>query len=79
MSRFSSAASSSGDPIRAAQEAALKAAEEIATQAQFASLDAASPHSLQEAAKRFSAILHYAERAIRVLDQAAIRDSEAVQ
>lgn len=55
--------------IQVAQEIALKAASDIVTQAGFASLDASNPKSLDEAAKRFDTILHYAERALGALNR----------
>ena len=55
--------------IQVAQEIALKAAADIVTQAGFASLDASNPKSLDEAAKRFHTILHYAERALGALNR----------
>ena len=55
--------------LQIAQDIALKAASDIAIQAEFASVDAAKPASLQEAAKRFDAILHYAERALQALER----------
>lgn len=56
--------------LQLAQQIALKAATDIATQAQFAAIDASAQESLHDAAKRFGAILHYAERALRALDEA---------
>ena len=55
--------------IQLAQDIAMKAAADIATQAEFASLDAANPKSLTDAAKRFDTILHYAERALGALNR----------
>jgi len=55
--------------IQVAQEIALKAAADITTQAGFASLDASDPKSLEDAAKRFDTILHYAERALGALNR----------
>lgn len=55
--------------IQLAQDIAMKAASDIATQAEFASLDAANPTSLSDAAKRFDTILHYAERALGALNR----------
>jgi hypothetical protein len=52
-----------------AQDIALKAAHDIAVQAEFASLDASSDLSLKDAAKRFDAIRHYAERALEALER----------
>ena len=48
-------------------------AADIATQAEFASLDASNPNSLSDAAKRFDTILHYAERALGALDRVRTR------
>lgn len=55
--------------LQVAQEIALKAAADIATQAEFATLDASNPKSLSDAAKRFDTILHYAERALGALNR----------
>lgn len=55
------------DETETAREMALKAASDIATQAEFAALDAADRTSLANAAKRFDAIRHYAERALQAL------------
>jgi len=55
------------DETETARELALKAASDIATQAEFAALDAADRSNLANAAKRFDAIRHYAERALQVL------------
>lgn len=54
-----------------AQDIAIKAAQEIATQAEFAAIDAGHRESLREAAKRFDAIRHYAERALEALNRAS--------
>ena len=59
--------------IQLAQDIAMKAAADIATQAEFASLDAANPKSLTDAAKRFDTILHYAERALGALNRVRTR------
>jgi hypothetical protein len=56
--------------VQLARETALKAANDIATQAEFARLDASSPDCLKDAAHRFDAIRHYAERAIEALRRA---------
>lgn len=53
-----------------AQDIAIKAAQEIVTQAEFAAIDAGHRESLREAAKRFDAIRHYAERALEALNRA---------
>ena len=52
-----------------AQEIALKAASDIAIQVEFAVLDASETGSLPDAAKRFDAILHYAERALGAIER----------
>lgn len=57
------------DDLELAREMALKAASDIATQAEFATIDAADRDSLSNAAKRFDAIRHYAERALVVLNR----------
>lgn len=48
---------------------ALKAASDIAKQAEFAVMDAMGTQSLNDAAKRFDAIRHYAERALSALNR----------
>lgn len=57
------------DATGLAQEVALKAAAEIAAQTEFAVIDASRRESVAEAAKRFDAIRHYAERAIQALSR----------
>jgi hypothetical protein len=61
--------------LQLAREIALKAASDIATQAEFASLDAGKSGTLQDAAKRFGAIIHYAERALQALERVNERRS----
>jgi hypothetical protein len=52
-----------------AQQVALKAAADICAQAEFASLDAARPETLSDAAKRFDTIMYFAQRALAALNR----------
>ncbi len=64
------------DAVEVAQEIALKAAADIATQTEFAVIDASHRDSVAEAAKRFDAIRHYAERALTALSRVTGRPGD---